>query len=209
MCRKTLNKKLLEQIKNLKDKEKDTKKKVNDLENGELSRLRNHNQALLAQIKKLKCDKKSLNDKLEQLQGVVLESPVVLVQVENKRTNTDPVKIVTQAEDKPIEVKTHAKVTIQKLGILNDDVVANSTTTMFEGNQETTTNMIRESPTRRTIYCHLNHKSKLFNQSTYQYHSEHKQQIYVPKNIEVCRTSPTITIHHKFSEIRRFYKRSI
>ena len=42
-----LNKKLLEQIKNLKDKEKDTKDKVNDSENGKLSRLRNHNQALL------------------------------------------------------------------------------------------------------------------------------------------------------------------
>jgi len=47
LCLKTLNEKLLEKIKNLKDKEKDAKDKVNDSENGELSRLRNHNQALL------------------------------------------------------------------------------------------------------------------------------------------------------------------
>jgi len=51
------------------------------------------------QIKKIKSDKKFVNDKLEQLQEVVLKSPVVSVQVEDKETNTDLVKIITQAED--------------------------------------------------------------------------------------------------------------
>lgn len=149
---KTLNKKLLEKIKYLKDKEEDVKDKVNDSEYGKISRLRSHNQALLMQIKKLKSDKKSLNDKLEQLQEIVSKSLVVSVRFEDKETNTDPVKIVTQAEDKPTEVKTHVEVAIQMMDIPNDDLVANSTTTAPEGNQKTTTNMIRESPTRRTIY---------------------------------------------------------
>lgn len=163
LCLKTLDQKLLEQIKNLKDKEKDTKDKVNDSENDELSRLRNHNQALLMQIKKLKRDNKSLDDKLEQLQEV------------------------TQAEDKPTEVKTHAEVAVQMVDIPNDDSVANSITTTLDWNQETNTNMIRESLTRRTIYRHSNHKSRLSNQSAYQYHPEHKWQKYVPKNTEVWR----------------------
>lgn len=51
----------------------------------------------LTQIKKLKSDKKSLNDKLEQLKEVVSKPLAILVQVEDKETNTDLVKIVTQA----------------------------------------------------------------------------------------------------------------
>lgn len=58
---------LLEQIKSLKDGENDTKNKVKNIENEELSHLRNYNQNLLAQIKELKIDKNSLKDKLEQL----------------------------------------------------------------------------------------------------------------------------------------------
>ena len=81
------------------------------------------------------------------------------MQVEDKETNIDAVKIVTQIEDKPIEVKTNAEVSIQTMDILNSDSIANSTTTMSEGNQEKTVNMIRESLTRRTSYRHLNHKN--------------------------------------------------
>ena len=110
MCLKSINKKLLEQIKKLKDKEKYTKDKVNDSEYGEISHLRNHNQALLTQIKKLKSDKKSLNDKLEQpTQEEVLKSLVVTVQVEDKGTNTDLVNITTQDEEKPTKVKTYQR----------------------------------------------------------------------------------------------------
>ena len=64
-------------------------------------------------------------------------------------------------------MKTHEEVAVQTMDIPNDDLVANSTTTAPEGNQETTTNMIMEIPTRRTIYRHLNHKRRLSNQSTY------------------------------------------
>jgi len=151
LCLKTLKQKLLGQIKNFKNKEKDTKDKVNNSKNDEISRLKNHNQAIFTQIKKLKSDRKSLNDKLEQLQEVVSKSPVVSVQVEDKETNTDPIKIVTQAEYKHTELKTHAEVAVQTIDIPNHDSIANSTTTAPEGNQETTTNMIRESPTKKNI----------------------------------------------------------
>ena len=75
---KNLNKKLLEQIKSLKE-EKDIKAKDNNSENEELSRQRNHNQNHLMQIKKLKSDKTSLKDKLEQLTQEVSKSPIVIV----------------------------------------------------------------------------------------------------------------------------------
>jgi len=134
LCLKTLNKKLLEKIKNLKDKEKDIKDKLNVLENDKLSRLRNHNQVLLTQIKKLTSNNKSLNDKLEQLQEVVSKSPVISVQVEDKEININPFKIVTQKEDKSIEVKTHAEVAVQMMNIPNDDSVISTTTTTPKGN---------------------------------------------------------------------------
>ena len=112
-----------------KNKEKDTKYKVDNSENGELSRLRNHNQALLTQIKKLKDDKKSLNEKIEQLQEVVSNSLVISVKVEDKKTNIDPVKIITQAKNKPTEVKTQVEFAVQTMDIANDDSIDNSTTT--------------------------------------------------------------------------------
>jgi hypothetical protein len=61
-----LNQILLEKIKGLKENAEnwDTKK-VEQLGNEELARLKNHNQSLIMQIKKLKDDKKSLENKLE------------------------------------------------------------------------------------------------------------------------------------------------
>ena len=90
---KNLNKKLLEQIRDLKNekiKSQNSENKVDKSETKEVLRLRNHNQNLLTQIKKLKCDKMSFKDKLEQLTQEVSKSPSVTVQVEDKeisRTN--------------------------------------------------------------------------------------------------------------------------
>ena len=39
-----------------------------------------------------------------------MKSPIVTFQVENKGTNTNPVNIKTQEEDKPVEVKTYSEV---------------------------------------------------------------------------------------------------
>jgi len=103
-----------------------------------------------------------------------LKSSVVLVEVEDKRINTDLADITSKEEEKSREVKTSAEVAVQKIGIPNEDLVVNSTTTTPEGNQGIATDMIRKSPTKRTIYRHLNHKGKICNQSTYHYHSEHK-----------------------------------
>jgi len=141
---KTLNQRLLEQIKSIKDKEKDTKDKVNDSENDKRLRLRNHNQNLLTQIKKLKSDKKSLNDKLEQLQEKVLKYPVVSVQVEDKRIITDLVNITTQEEEKPIEVKTNSAIIVKTMEIPSDDSITNSIMIVLEVNQEIAAHMIRE-----------------------------------------------------------------
>ena len=137
-------------------------------------RLRNHNQTLLTQIKKLKNDKKSLNDKLEQLQNEVLKSLVVSVQVEDKGINTDPVNITSKEEEESREFKTYVEVAIQTMDIPNDDSVANSTTTTPEENQDSTTNMIKESQTKGAMYRHSNHKRKISNQPTYQHHPENK-----------------------------------
>lgn len=50
-----------------------------------------------------------------------MKSRVVSVQVEDKESNTDRVKIVTQGENKPNEVKTYAEVVVQMMDIPNDD----------------------------------------------------------------------------------------
>ena len=55
-------------------------------------------------------------------------------------------------------MKPHAQVAVQTMDIPNGHSVANSTTTTLEGNKKTT-NMIRESPTKRIVYRHLNQKS--------------------------------------------------
>jgi rubrerythrin len=67
---KSLNQRLLEQIKKLKEEEskKEDMNKVDKSDKEENSRLKNHNQNLLKQIKKLKNDKKSLENKLDQIQ---------------------------------------------------------------------------------------------------------------------------------------------
>jgi len=128
-----------------------------------------------------------LNDKLEQHQSEVLTWSVVSFQVEDKGINIDPVNIISKEEEESREVKTYAEVAVQTLDIPTDDAVTHSTTTMSEGNQESTTNMKRENQTKGAMYRHPNHKSRLSNQATYQYHSKNKQQIHVPKDTEACR----------------------
>lgn len=124
LCLKNLNKNLLEQIRSLKDEENDTKDKVINSKNEELSRLRNYNQNLLMQIKKLKSDKNLLKDKLEQFnQEEVSKSPIVTVHVENKGTDIDPVNITTQGEDKPTVVKIYSEVAVQTSDISSEDSI--------------------------------------------------------------------------------------
>ena len=77
-------------------------------------------------------------------------------------------KIITQAKDKPIEVKTHANVVVQMLDIPNDDSVTNSTTTMHEGNQKTTTNMIREvQPSETNQQSIFSYNDDIYNTAKY------------------------------------------
>ena len=59
LCLKDLNKKLLEQIKCLKNEMLECQNKV-DLRNEECLHLKNHNQNMLKQIKNIKDDKESL-----------------------------------------------------------------------------------------------------------------------------------------------------
>lgn len=63
-----------------------------------------------------------------------MKSLVVIVEVEDKRTNTDPVNITTQEDEKPLKVKTYSDVTVQTMEIPSDDSVANSTMTVHEVN---------------------------------------------------------------------------
>jgi len=98
--------------------------------------------------------------------------PDVAVQVEE--TNIDFTNLTIQANPNPTEVKTNSRVVAQTTNIPSDYSATNSTTTMPEENQESTTNMIRGSPTKRIMYRYLNHKSILLDQSTYQYHLENK-----------------------------------
>ena len=156
---KTLNQRILEQIKDLKDEK--LKYKINELKNQELIRLKKHNQSLLSQIKKLKDDKKSLKNKLEEfLTKEVSKLSDVTHQVEDKETNTNLVNITTQEEEKPIEVKTNSDVAVQTMEIPSDDSVTNSTTTVPEVNHKITTNILGQDQTTRAPYRHLNHKSR-------------------------------------------------
>lgn len=99
--------------------------------------MRNCNQSLLNQIKKLKDDKKALKDNLEQVtQEEVSKSPVTIVQVENKGTNTDPVNMTTQ-EDKSVEEMTHVDVAVQTMDIPSECSITNSTTSSLEENIKT------------------------------------------------------------------------
>lgn len=106
-----------------------------------------------------------------------MKSPLIIVQVEDKGTNTDLINIITQEDEKPIEVKTYLDVAVQTIEIPSDDFVANSTTSVFEANQENATHMTRENQNEKTPYRHLNHKSGQLSQFTYFNHSERKQQI--------------------------------
>ena len=99
-----------------------------------------------------------------------MKSSVISVKVEDEGINIDPINITSKEEEESREVKTYAEVVVQMMDIPNDDSVANSTTTTPEENQESTTNMLRESQTKGTMYRHPNHKSTLSNQSTYEYH---------------------------------------
>jgi hypothetical protein len=65
------------------------------------------------QIKKLKNDRKSLENKVEQLIKEASKSSNVKIQVEKKRTNTDPVNITTREDDNPIKVKAYSDVGVQ------------------------------------------------------------------------------------------------
>ena len=93
-----------------------------------------------------------------------MKSPVITVQVEDKGTNTDPVNITTQKEDKLVEGKTYSNVAVQMMEIPSDDLISNSTI-VPEVNQEIPTHMIREIQTRKTSYRHPNHKRIFLNHS--------------------------------------------
>ena len=92
------------------------------------------------------------------------------------------------------------------INIPSEGSVTNSTTSSLEVNQNTATNMIGERQTKRTLYLHPHHKNKHLNQSTKLYHSEHKQQTYVPKNtivsaIHSCdKNSSQVSSHRKVSQ---------
>ena len=113
-----------------------------------------------------------MKKKLEEL--ITKEMSKSSVQIEEKYNSIDPINITNQENDKPIEGKTYSDVAVQKIEIPSDDFAINSSSLVPEVNQEIATHVIRESQNIRTPYQHLNHKRRLFNQSTYQYHSEHK-----------------------------------
>ena len=111
------------------------------------------------------------------------KSPDVAVQTEEIEIKTT--NLAVQGNPNAIEVKTYSEVVVQTEDTPNKDSVVKSTTIMRDGNQETVIKMLKEVQKRQTPYLHSNHKSRHLNQSTNLYHSEHKQQTYVTKNIEV------------------------
>jgi len=88
-------------------------KKVEQSENGNLARLKNHNQNLLVQIKKLKNDKRLL----EQIQMEASKALGEKIQVEEKGTNTNPVNITTQENSNRIEENTYTCVGVQRMEV--------------------------------------------------------------------------------------------
>jgi hypothetical protein len=126
---KNLNQRLLEQIRMLKEQEfeKEDNNKVDKLDKEENLHLKIHNQSLLTQIKKLKSDKKSLQNKLEQLinkQSLVdkeiMTGPMELekssnvkISIADKGINTDPVKLTTQKDANPTDVKRSSHVEVE------------------------------------------------------------------------------------------------
>jgi hypothetical protein len=191
---KNLNQRLLEQIRMLKEEKskKEDKNKVDKSDKEENSRLKVHNQSLLTQIKKIKNDKKSLEDKLEQLsKEEVSKSSSERIQVEEKGTNTDPVIITTQEDDKPAKERTYSDVGVQMMEIPSVNLAIKKATSTYKEenhipklNQENSTNMIRENNVIRTPYRHPNHKSRYLNQSEYQCHSGRERLTYRLKNID-------------------------
>jgi len=181
-------------LKNEKHENQDTKNKGGKLENGELARLKNHNNNLLTQIKKIKNDKKSLGNKLEQLIEKEASSSKI-IQVDEKGTNTDRVNIMTQEDSNLVEVKTYSDVEIQMMGIrsilTNKNSRINKATSRHKEeiiskvNQENATCTIKESHVTKTPYQHPYHESRCINKSIDQHHSGWKQLIYYLKYIDV------------------------
>ena len=81
----------------------------------------------------------------ELLTKQVSKSSEVIVQVEEKRTNTDPFNLTAQTNRNLIEVKTYSEVAVQIMEIPSDDLITNSTTTIPEVNQEITINKLRRN----------------------------------------------------------------
>jgi hypothetical protein len=129
LCLRNLNQNLLEQIKILKDENKE-----------ELLRLRRHNQDLLTQIKKLKHDKKSLQEELDRKTSLI-----------DKETMTDPIEKLSDIQISTVEKGTNTKsidVQIQKNAYVDKSLQTSKEYDSKEKSQEI-----------RMPYRHPNHKS--------------------------------------------------
>ena len=58
----------------------------------------------------------------------------VIVQIEEKGTNTDPVNITIQEEDKPVEAKMYSDIAVQAMEISSEDFTINQATFVPERN---------------------------------------------------------------------------
>jgi hypothetical protein len=169
-CLRNLNKKLLEQIKILKDERKKNLESKNKFgiseDEEENSRLRVHNQNLLTQIKKLKHDKKTLQENLDRKTSLV-----------DKEMMTDPINLTTQKEANPADVKMFSNVEVQTSQNYQEDSIP-------KFNQQKATSIRSKDRVARMPYQHPNHKNRYFSQSLYQ----QKQMTSMSKNI-TCTTS--------------------
>jgi hypothetical protein len=161
---KNLNKKLLEQIKKMKDEKQENRNIINKVgkseDEEEISRLRVHNQNLLTQIKKLKHDKKYLQEELDRKTSLV-----------DKETMMDPIEKLFDIQIWIVEKGTNTKsvdVQIQKNAYIDKSLQTSKEYDSKENSQEI-----------RMPYRHPNHKSRYFSQSMYQ----QKQITSMSKNI--------------------------
>lgn len=76
-----------------------------------------------------------MKNKLEELlTKEVSKSSDTIVQVEEKRTNTEPINLTVQTNPNLTEVKTYSEVAIQMIEIPSDDSIDDSTTSIPKDN---------------------------------------------------------------------------
>ena len=124
--------------------------------NEEVSRLKDHSEKLLMQIKKLKKENKLLENKVQQL--IEKEASNVEIQVDEKKTNINPINNTAQEADKLVEVKMYSKVAVPTTKDSSEDPEINHSTSITKGNQvlqinqENDRNKIRENQITRIPY---------------------------------------------------------